>query len=800
MNYSKLIVSILFTLFLIGCNSSDEKKVINVPVTDQKIPGTNIDSSAAVRGVFNIAICPTAEPNPGYSCPEETLDDEGQVTLTWTIPALYRTEDWFVTIYRANITEDNSALSLGLTTDPRSNRSYPQIGNVIYEQVRLKDTTYVDETTITGARYYYWIFLTLAGKSDVRGDTEGFWSTATRTTVSTTSAGSSVEFPSAADFWKKVQWNNLVSAPAGSGSNPVFDRSRMKAGTPSLANPKGRMALANNGSILFASDTNNNRVIVFENSTALTCLDEFADDDLSYFACLLQAESMPPSALNVLGQPDEKATLSCQEHNSVCSNYTSYCSNVTTTCASSNSEATCNAATVPGANGSRVCGWTTFNTCIPLSASCSNESQCLGNHVLTNMSDATPSFCKWEGNSCKVKGESCLTKPTDLFVTEDNQLVIADSGNNRVLLHNSSRFTGASNVKYTIGCDNDVLITQIRPTKCDADKLFGKPNFNDFASYNVAMAGSSSLNNPTGVSIYNDDLYIADTGNNRVVKAYSYESPDQYLCNDDTWLTALCQWRGLLGQADYLSNKTFKDFIAQEPNLLGGIFNNELQSSVLPPTLPNTLPLWYGESQDVLTRYFRNPSKIKFIERDNKTYMLVLAHEDLNATTGIGTQISLRNRILRFDNLPINNATPVCNSSTFDTSVCQANDVIGQENFKKLIILSGTSGGSGAYTSSVFALDNIDDLETLGPARLLAVSAASNELYSWNDFLTKEANGYPYNIKVIDPAGAVLSSATILPDLQGISSVVYDVFNGKCFVNDSVGSKLFQLNFVNNDF
>src|SRR5690606_32638754 len=123
------------------------------------------------------------------------------------------------------------------------------------------------------------------------------------------------------------------------------------------------------------------------------------------------------------------------------------------------------------------------------------------------------------------------------------------------------------------------IINNPRPTKCSADKLIGKPTFNDFSLYNVAMAGQSSLNYPTGLNVKDNDLYIADTLNNRVVKVYDFANPNQYLCNEDTWLTTLCQFRGLLGQGDYQTKETLKEFFIADPNLLGGTFNNEVQES-----------------------------------------------------------------------------------------------------------------------------------------------------------------------------------------------------------------------------
>lgn len=793
----KILGNLFIILFLIGtsaCNkqeSTDEN--ILVPITDQKIPGTNISATGEVRGVYNVRVCPNIEPDLGYTCPEETLADQGKVTLTWEIPSIYRTEEWFAVIYRSSA-ETDPELTLGLTKDSRSGRYYPNIGNAIFEVTRIKDTRWEDTTVVPTARYFYWVFLVIQGKKDEARSSDGFWAAADRRTTKVQGDAGSVTFPNATEFWKKVRWNNMVSEPAGTVSNPVYDRARIKPGMPSMGSPKGRIASANNGAILFASDTNNNRVLVFENSTALTCADDFEGDDLSYFACLMQAESQAPMPINILGQPNDSSTLSCVEHNTACNKFTSICQEINSTCAAQTDMTNCNSAAMAGSTAS-VCAWVNPGVCVA-KESCSNETQC------SETRDSTPSFCKWENNTCKVKGSDCLTKPTELLVTENNQLLISDSGNHRVVYFDKTRFSiipqdGGDPIKYTIGCDGDIIINNPRPTKCSPDKLIGKPSGNDFSLYNVAIAGQSALNYPTGLAVDNGDLYIADTLNNRIVKVYDFANPNQYLCNEDTWLSSLCQFKGLLGQGDYLTNETLKDFFEADPNILGGTFSNEVQEALPSPLRSNNLPLWLGESENVLKRYFRNPTKIQIVERESKKHLLVLAHEDFNATTGIGTQVSLRNRILRFDNEPLSGASPKCNPGTFETASCLAAEVIGQETFRKIIILSGTAGGTGTYTGSVYALDNIDDMDMFGSARLVALSGASNEIYSWNDFLNKEANGFPYNIKISNPLGAIVNGSQSLANLKGISGIIYDEFNGKCYVLDSVGSKLYQLDFVN---
>lgn len=97
---------------------------------------------------------------------------------------------------------------------------------------------------------------------------------------------------------------------------------------------------------------------------------------------------------------------------------------------------------------------------------------------------------------------------------------------------------------------------------------------------------------------------------------------------------------------------------------------------------------------------------------------------------------------------------------------------------------------------SVYTLDNIDDMDMFGPARLVALSGTSNEIYSWHDFLNKEANGFPYNLKIVDPEGAVGGNGQPMPNLQALGGIIYDSFNAKCYVVDAKGSKVWQLDFM----
>jgi hypothetical protein len=96
-----------------------------------------------------------------------------------------------------------------------------------------------------------------------------------------------------------------------------------------------------------------------------------------------------------------------------------------------------------------------------------------------NRGNATPS------------ANSLDTPSGNMAIDSNSNLYLSDSGNNRILV-----FTGI-------------------PTEFDinASGVIGQPDFES----RLAATNSSSLNFPTGIYLYNDKQFIADTGNNRVL-------------------------------------------------------------------------------------------------------------------------------------------------------------------------------------------------------------------------------------------------------------------------------------------
>lgn len=705
-----LIIFLLISTF-VSCSQESEEEVGERPfINDPRQPGVGIGDGGAVRGVFNVKACPNLLDS---SCPASSLEEFNKVTLSWRVPALYENEDYVIVIYKTQPSiEGQEAIEIN---------QQPKDG--AFERVRLKDLEFIDTEISQNERYNYWIFLVLEGE-EKENSTKGFWSTSQHIPVFTPFEEYTNNIPESEDFWKTVKWSNMTGFPTG--DPPIIRFNTFSPGEPSSEIPKGRIESAYNGSVFFASDTENNRILVYQNSQLISC-EEFVGDDLLYFGCRLGAEGAPPTAYNILGQPEQGVNLSCQEHNLQCQSY-------------------------------------------------SDQENC-------NMQrNGINSFCKWESGSCKVQGNKCLTKPTDLLFN-NGKLYVADTGNDRVVVYENVLYSPVANNinQVLIGCDNKLPNQAIdtNPIRCQADRFFGKQSFDDFNSYSLENGeGASILNSPSGLAINDNSLYIADTGNHRIVKLDNLDDPSSYVCNSSTWLTPLCRWRGLLGQANYSEKKTFSELFIADSSILSGTFNNELQSQ-----------------PDLLKRYCANPNKIKFKTlADGNNYMFISCNEDFQANVGIGSQVALKGRIIRYNNNPIGEDF-ICNDATFESGNCDADEVYAQESFDRVVVLSGSAGGAGNYDSLAYTINFIADFDFIEDS-LMAVDSTRNNIYVWKDLINKPSDGFPYSYKAEDPEGRFLGGSQSLPNLKRIQGISFDDFN-RIYVTDGLDGKIYQLNIQN---
>ena len=437
-------------------------------------------------------------------------------------------------------------------------------------------------------------------------------------------------------------------------------------------------------------------------------------------ACLFQYASAPLQPSNILGQATTSETKTCSEYETICS------PNISSQSACESANPICTFIP-PTGNGAGTC-------------------------------------------SAQAK---CLNKPRSVSVI-GNRLYIADSGNNRVVHYNSLPVDG---------CDANAQINVTKPRICLPNGVIGKAGLFDTTNYSLSVIGDAILNSPTDIVAQDDKLYIADTGNNRIVRIDRYNDTDYFNCTINTWGGPLCKFKGVLGQEDFFTKTTFAEIIAANPSYLSGTIQDELIAT----------------QKDLLKRYFRSPSRIRIMP-DGKMY--VSANELFEMTNPLSGRNVLRGRILIFNVNPLKEESPLCNPGTFASGACDANDVIGQERFDRLAVVSGT--GVNAYNQLQYGLYSVDDFDILdvpseeenaaGSRVLMSVDSVSNYVYIWANINNRTADGYPFSYKVLDPAGAynpiTQQSAPDLKSLCGIR-IVEDTSN--IYVSDCGDSRVHEV-------
>lgn len=380
------------------------------------------------------------------------------------------------------------------------------------------------------------------------------------------------------------------------------------------------------------------------------------------------------------------------------------------------------------------------------------------------------------GDSGSLPNNECLTAPRKVSVV-GNRLFISDSGNNRIVVYNHLP---------TNGCVQNNGSGLITPRDCTPDWVIGKAGLMDLNnSYTLSGYGKSILNNPTDVVGKEDALFIADTGNNRILRIDNYTDRSSFNCTTDTWTSPLCEFSGVLGQEDFYFNKTFASMYDQNHNII-------IQSALMDTLHP--------DYENLLKRYFRQPTRIIFTP-DEK--MLVLANEQFQINNGIGGYSSMFSRVLIFNTNPIADSTSSCNAGTFAVGDCDANDVIGQVQFNKLFTSpNNTIADYESLTSAIYSMDDMDLLE-VPPAEgaeastqlLVGISSATNDVMFWNNWPDKVNDGYPKNAVAVDPQGASTNPITglVMPDLQSLCSVRISGDSLNIYINDCGGHKVHEI-------
>lgn len=415
-------------------------------------------------------------------------------------------------------------------------------------------------------------------------------------------------------------------------------------------------------------------------------------------------------------------------------------------------------------------------TCEEYETSCSAQST-------QSTCESSSSICTWNSTANTCSGyQKCLKKPSKVTVA-DNKLFISDSGNNRVVVYDTLP---------TKGCDRETFPGTPNLIDCNPKFVVGKKGLGDLTNYPV---GISSLKNPTGIAVKSNNLYIADTGNNRVVMIKDYADSNYFNCEDaNFWEQSLCSFSAVLGQKDFVSRWSFKNGSDDGSNTTREGLSGYDGITCVGQSC--TSPLVTGVVQDSFVdlrmgRYFRQPTDIA-ITADNK--LIISSNEEIKLDSPLGSS-QLRGRIMIWDNNPMVDGANKCNASLtlseFDSNnFCQASRVMGQAQLNKLLVLSPT----GKYSDSNYALDSVDAFD-IRSSLMVAVDSLNNFVYQWDNFLDNSIQGTPPTLRITNPNGAIDNStgqSRYLPVLKGISDITITPTN-LIFISDPGSSRFYEI-------
>lgn len=632
----------------------------------------------------------------------------GKNTMSWALPTKYRFLNYKVYIYRKQCTLNSSNCNIPIPSGDAGATSYYKVYSSPDEDATQSSFS---DTTITNGEDYIYMFCARLNAS---------WSSTCETKgVTALSVTQNSLIADAALFWEGITWriSHLIGASEAisiQNSNPgTTTAPSYSVGSFSPSQfQKGKITIAKDGALLYYLDTDNNRIIIYSKSLALQC--ESISDATTKQACQWQAAGSPYQAVNILGQQDQTTNRSCQE-------WQTYCSSIAT------------------------------------------QNSCQQNR-----------FCGWSSGVCDVSitgKSSCLTKPTHALV-DGERLIISDSGNDRVVIHDS--------LPITNGCDTSIFYQTYSTLNCAADKVIGKKGLGDLTSYLVTVDGWSSLKSPGSLAVKGNDLYIADQGNHRIVSVESYADDSHYFCNTNgsNWGQAGCMWHLVLGQ----KNPT------DSPSTLVDEITGNGKTSMIDVGVGagNTL---LASKTDYLKRHFANPLEIKFTPSGD---LAVGAFEGYTDTSSFGLPMAINGRILIFPYANISGQYPICNAATFESGGCDASMVIGQSDFATIPIYSTAVG---SYDSAVvYGLTFPSDFLFIG-TQLLTIDPITNKIHFWSDWASNVSTGKQADFKIVNPSGQTSSvnPGTTLPNLGAISGIGWDATSSSLVISDSANGQILQV-------
>jgi hypothetical protein len=667
-----LILSVLISLF--SCKGSSPTPVSLTSVFNPTSPDTGSGGVNRIPNVLNLTTKMDLSTN--------------KVTLKWLIPSTYTNQSYEIYIYR--LEGDGIVVPL---EDPSTLYSIDSIYYPVSNFLPITSSQYSDSTTLnSGTQYTYYVYI--KSGSD--------WSSESKITITVGSTSAPASLPSVASFWPSYV-QTIATPPAAPNA---ISSNTLSPGMATSSNPTGGCAFTTDSSIMYCADTENNRVIIYQNNVYLYCKDSRAYGEDIYQYCVSMNKNSPFTAMAVLGQNDIYSNYPC-------------------------------------------------------------------------------------GNPKAPPSDSCFTKPSGVMVA-DGKLFVSDSGNDRIMIHSTLPTNGCFNVLETGG---GVSLEH----QCAFSGVVGKKSLSDMVKYNVTVNGESSLSHPTGLAYKasggspGGDLYIADTGNHRLVVARKVSLTAYWNCINTTWGTSKCSFDGLLGQENYRSQRNF----ANEYSLGNYSYDTTGNNINKKDSLGNST----SDHGFFLSHYFASPNRI-FFNGDN----LLISSNEKFLDSGTLPAVQMNSRIVVFKNDPLSGVSPICNRSNFnldplDLSItkCAYDYAIGQSKPSELITTNISSGQE--YKDIRYSLTDVDFTLTTGNT-LVGIDRILNRVYIWADYTAHlsaagipDSSGFPYDFFVSNPNGATTSTtpSRILPDLKNLNDIFYDVSGGSLYLQDSQLGHIYQI-------
>jgi hypothetical protein len=339
-----------------------------------------------------------------------------------------------------------------------------------------------------------------------------------------------------------------------------------------------------------------------------------------------------------------------------------------------------------------------------------------------------------------LENDSCLTSPTSIEVYNGN-IIISDTGNNRIVTRPTTQY-GCYNLEAQSGGST--------PVNCGWTGVIGQAGLDNIdMTYDVTVEGESSLDAPMGISQFNGDLYIADSGNNRVVKACRFTNETVFSCVDPTdWQTSLCSFCAVLGQENLTTKVEFE---------------NEFGTTLTYDSVENQL-----SDDTFLAKYFI-PVDIEVTQE----HFVVHSRESFFRNMG-SFNLELRDRLMFFPLNSISQTLPNCREETFNnTDNCEAQVSLGNIENAPVILNLGDD-----YLSRSFTLRDAH-FEILGQD---IIGSMENQIFFINDYV----NNQTLSNFLVNPEGAYSEvQQRNLPDFGLMNRVIFNNFTGQLLIYDS---------------